>query len=267
MARSIWKGSINFGMVSIPAKVYTATEDAKVNLHQYHAECSTRIQMPKYCPTCERHLQAEEIVKGYDTGSRVVTITGEDFERLPLRSIKAIEVVEFISPDELDIRCFDSSYFISPESTGNKAYRLFLMAMEAAGVAAVSKFAYREREKLCVIRPFNGVMLLQTLLYADQLRPVDEYRPSESVQQRLGDTGTTPITEKEIEMAKLLVQTMVNPEFSLASYQDDYRVAIERLIEAKLMGEELEALEEPIPSPGDVADQLLASLQAAGVKV
>lgn len=267
MARSIWKGAINFGMVSIPSKVYSATDEARVNLHQYHQQCGTRIQQPKWCSGCERFLEAGEIIKGYDTGERVVTLTEEDFSRLPLKSIKAIEVVEFIDPSQVDIRCYDTPYFIAAEKPGTKAYKLFLMAMEQTGLAAVCKFAYRERERLALIRPLNGVMLLQTLLYADQLRPHDEFKPSEIVQQELGATPGVAISDKEIKMAVALISSMKNESFNHQLFFDQYRWALEKLIESKLTGEALEAPELPEAEPGDLADQLLASLNAAGVEV
>lgn len=264
MARSIWKGTINFGMVSIPTKVYTSTDDARVDLHQYHKEDTGRVRQPKICSECGKELEAGDIVKGYDTGERVVTLTEEDFARLPLRSIKAIEVMEFIDPGHVDIRCLDSSYFIAAEKTGQKAYKLFLMAMEQTGLAGVCKFTYRERERLALIRPFNGVMLLQTMLYADQLRPYDEFKPGEITQMEIG--GTVGVSEKEMKMGIALISSMQNPNFDHTRYADEYRTALERTIEAKLTGEILEAPEIPVVER-DLADQLLASLEAAGAPI
>jgi DNA end-binding protein Ku len=265
MARSIWAGAINFGMVSIPTKVYSATNDAKVDLHQYHKKDSGRVKQPKVCAECGETLESGDIVKGYDTGESVVLLTEEDFASLPLKSIKSIQVVEFIDPSQVDIRCFDSAYFISAEKTGLKAYKLLTMVMEKTGVAGVCKWTYRERERLAIIRAFNGVMLLQTMLYDDQLRPYDEFKPGEITQMEIG--GSAGITEKEITMGMALIGSMRNENFNHSIYSDEYRSALERVIEVKLTGGFLESPEEPAVSPEELADQLLASLEAAGVEL
>ena len=252
--RSIWKGSINFGMVAIPAKLYTATDDRRVSFHQIHADCGSRIQMPKWCPNCQRKLEAYEIKKGYELAKDSHIILDEaDFQSLPLKSLKQIEVVEFVDGSGIDARCYADCYFLTCEDTGAKAFTLFLKAMEQANLVAIAKLTYREREHLSAIRPYDGVMLLQTLHYADELRPYDELKPRQ-----------VELSDKEMELAQMLVDRMKGT-FDLTKYHDDYREALERLIEAKLAGKVIPVEAEKAPVT-DVADALLQSLELVGAK-
>jgi DNA end-binding protein Ku len=253
--RAIWTGSINFGMVSIPAKLYSATDESRVPFHQYHAECGSRIQMPKWCPACERKLESSEIKKGYEISATEHIILEEaDFLSLPLKSLKQIEVVEFTDHKSIDQRAYDSCYFLSCENAGIKAFTLFLGAMETANLVAIAKLTYREREHLSAIRPYDGVMLLQTLHYASELRPYEELKPRQMAM----------ISDKEMEMAITLIKAM-KADFGYASYRNEYREALEQLIEAKLDGKVITAPEVIAPVE-DVAAALIESLKLVGVK-
>jgi len=254
MARSIWKGSINFGMVAIPAKLYTATDDKRVSFHQIHGECGSRIQMPKWCPVCDRKLEAHEIKKGYEISeNQHIILEDTDFQSLPLKSLKQIEVIEFVPSSQIDVRAFDSCYFLSCEDTGAKAFTLFLKAMETANLVGIAKLTYREREHLSAVRPYDGIMLLHTLHYADELRPYQDLKPRE-----------VALADNELELAQMLIDKMKG-EFDLTKYHNDYREALERLIEAKLSGEVITVAPEQAPVT-DVAEALLASLNMAGAK-
>jgi len=253
--RSIWKGSINFGMVAIPAKLYSATDDKRVSLHQIHGECGSRIQMPKWCPACERKLEASEIKKGYEvTEGQHILLEESDFESLPLKSLKTIEVVEFVDGSRIDVRAYSDCYFLSCEDTGAKAFSLFLMAMAKANLMAIAKLTYREREHLSAIRPYDGVMLLQTLHYADELRPYDEIKPR-----------AVALADKEMELAMMLIDRM-RGEYDHTKYHDDYREALEKLVGAKISGQVIPVQVEAKAPAGDVLDQLLASINLAGAK-
>jgi len=241
-------------MVAIPAKLYTATDDKRVSFHQIHAECGSRIQMPKWCPNCQRKLEAQEIKKGYEIGeNQHIILEEQDFQSLPLKSLKTIEITEFTDRSWIDVRCFDACYFLTCEDTGAKAFTLFLKAMEKSNLVAIAKLTYREREHLASIRPYDGVMLLHTLHYAEELRPYDELKPRQ-----------VELSDKEMELALMLVDKM-RGEFELGKYHDDYREALEKLIEAKLAGEVITAPAEK-PPVTDVAEALLQSLQLTGVK-
>lgn len=263
--RSIWKGTINFMVMTIPTKAYKATEDGRVPLHNVHSTCGSQLEMPKWCPTCNRKVETAEIVKGYGETSPLAIITDKDLESLPLKSVKQIDVVRFVSLAEIDIRAIGDGYYIGADLGDNKkksvnpravaVYKLLMRAMEKAGVVAIGKWSYRDKEHLAVLRPFGGVMYLQTLHYADEIRDCEE----------IVIPGTEP-SEKEMELALMLVDRMKG-SFNLAEYHDDYRQALETLIEAKLTGvTAAAAAAEPEAPVADVAEALLKSLQMAEAK-
>jgi len=210
--------------------------------------------MPKWCPVCEQKLDTSEIKRGYEiSDTQHIILEETDFQSLPLKSLKQIEVVEFVGSTGIDIRAYTDCYFLSCEDVGAKAFTLFLKAMESANLVAIAKLTYREREHLSAIRPYDGIMLLQTLHYADELRPYEELKPR-----------AVAVSDREMEMALALIKAMTG-EFELAKYHDDYREALEQLIEAKLAGEVITAPVEQAPV-SDVADALIKSLNLLGVK-
>ena len=248
--RSIWKGALTFSMVAIPVKLYGASENKSISLNQLHTECGSRIKMPKYCPKCDRHLEAGEIVKAYPIDKEnYIPLTPEELESLPLQSTKNIVVEAFMKGDITDPRWYNSAYFLAPEDVGTKAFVLFVKAMEAAGVVGVAKIALRERERMCVVRPFDGILMISTLNWGDELRPYDELRVFASV------------SDKELEMAQALISAMTQ-EVDLNSYHDNYRTAMVELITAKLEGKTIEAPIVAKKQEADLADALIASLNA-----
>jgi DNA end-binding protein Ku len=254
--KAIWKGTINFAMVSIPAKLFSATDDNKVSFHQYHATCGSRVQMPKWCPVCQRKLEATEIKRGYEISKEQHIILEEaDFQSLPLKSLKTIEVVEFVDSTQIDVRAYADCYLLSCEDVGAKAFTLFLKAMQSLGLVGIAKLCYREREHLSAIRPYDGIMLLQTLHYADEIRPYDELKPRQ-----------VAVSDKEMELASGLIKAMTAERFDLAKYHDDYREALEKLIEAKLAGKVISAPVEQEAPASDVVEALLKSLNLVGAK-
>jgi DNA end-binding protein Ku len=180
-----------------------------------------------------------------------VPLSEQDFQSLPLKSVKTIEVVEFVDASQIDIRCYEKPYFLAANEAGHKAYKLLLMAMEKVNLVAVTKLTYREREHLAVIRPYDGVMLLQTMRYAEELRDYEDLRPQEYF-----------ISEREMELGVSLVKAMAG-QFDLTKYHNEYREALERLIEAKLAGEVLPLAEEAAATVADIEEALKASLELA----
>lgn len=260
--RSCWKGSINFGMVSIPAKLYTATDDLKVSFHQYHKDCGNRIKMPKICPVCDASKTGTEILnrdnfviqKGYELNKeQAVMLEDSDFWGLPLASIKQIEIVEFVSAAQIDIRAYTDCYYLTCETPGTKAFSLFLKAMETAKVVGIGQLARLDKERLCVVRPYHGIMLVRMLHYADELKPYHELVPTQGAM----------ITERETEMAQTLVHAM-KVDFEWPKYHDKYREAVERMIEDKIAGKTTEVPAEK-PQAVDLAEALVASINAVGV--
>ena len=257
-SRSVWKGTLNFGMVVMPVKIFNGTtssrakETAMVNLH---ASCGTRLQQPKWCPKDEVFVTSEEIAKGYEIGKeQYIRLTEQDLSTLPLPSTSAIQVEQFVRGNFQDPRWFKDSYFLTPDKVGNKAFILFLKAMAAEGVSGISKVAFRanSRETLCLVRPFGDLLMLQSLYWPEELKATDEFRVAGEV------------SEKELNMASTLVRAMTE-ELDLTKYQDEYTKAFKRLIEAKLEGTEIEA---PAikKETFDILDALEKSLAAVGAR-
>ena len=254
--RAIRSITLGFGMVSIPVKVYKSVDDRSISFASLHTECQTRIKMPKYCPTCDRQVEASEILKAYpldEKGGHYVPVTNEELQTLPLSSIKTIQVDGFVKTIE-DPRWFDTPYVLAPDEVGVKAFVLFTKAMAELGVIGVAKTCFREgREHLCAIRPTgDGCLLLQTMHWGDELRDYGDIIPFADV------------SEKEMEMAKALIAAL-SGEVDLYSYKDEYRQALVELISAKIEGKTIEvAVAEPKRQEGDLVEQLMASLQAVG---
>jgi len=251
--RSMWKGALGFGMVAIPVKLYSATEEKSVHFNQLHKDCKTRIQVPKWCPTCDRKVEQAEIVKGYNIGDdKYLVMDDADFTSLPVESLKNIDVVAFVEAGQLDPRHYNKPYFLAPEAAGVKAFSLFLQAMTKVNMVGICKLGYREREHLATIRAFGGVILLQTLYYADELRNPDEVKPK-----------MVDVSEKEMEMAITLLQTLRTPTPNLDQYEDEYRNALLERIQAKVAGESFAISETPTEEPKmDLVDALMASINA-----
>ncbi len=252
--RSTWKGTLSFGMVVIPVKLYGATEEHKISLNQLHTACKSRIKMPKYCPTCEKFLEPGEISKGYPLDKEhYVELTETDMATLPLASIKSIAVKLFAKGD-LDPRMVTDHYYLSPDEAGAKAFVLFMKAMESSGVYAVARITMREREHLCALRPFGGVLLMQTLHWADEVRDYGEL------------IATATVSDKEMQMAQAFIAAMTG-EARLDEEKDQFTDAMKELIAAKLAGKVIEAPAAPAKQETDLVDALMASLKATGAPV
>ena len=250
--RSVWKGSLGFGLVNVPVKLYGSIEEQTIHFNQLHKVCGKRIQMPRFCSFCESQVASEDIQKGYAIAKdQYIMLEEGEMASLPVKSLKAIEVLEFIEASLVDVRQYDTPYFVSPEVGGGKAFALLLKGMEQVGKVAVAKLAMREREHLCTVRPFGKVLLLQTLHWADELRD------SQQVETDLPD-----VSERELELASQLIKAMVG-KGDLSQYEDEYRKAVVALIEAKVAGTviQVQPVEESKPTE-DVMAGLLASIEA-----
>lgn len=249
MARSIWNGLITFGMVSIPVKLFVATESKDVSFNQLHAECHGRLKQLRWCPVCEREVAWGEIVRGYEYAKdQYVVLADEDFERLPLPSQRVIELSAFVRAEEIDPVYYEKSYYLEPDQAGVKPYTLLMRALREKGLTAVAKIALRNKERLCALRPLDGTLMLETLYYPDELRV-----------QRGVELPDIQVSERELEMAYQLIDLLSEP-FDPAKYRDEYRAALMEIIEAKLAGQEV--VEAPAPAEAKVTD-LMAALQAS----
>jgi DNA end-binding protein Ku len=253
MARSIWKGVISFGMVSIPVKLYTATESKDVALNMLHGECKSRIKQKRWCPVHDREVGWDEIARGYEYAKdQYVVLTEEDLEKLPVASKHTIQLSAFVDAKDIDPTFHEKSYYLEPDETGVKPYNLLLRALESKGLTAVANIAIRNKERLCALRPSDGSIVLDTLLYADEIRSEDRPRVPEVM-----------VSEPELNMAQALID-MLSQDFKPEQYHDQYREALLAAIEAKLQGEEIvEAPAAPTPKVTDLMAALKASVEAA----
>ena len=249
MPRSIWNGVVSFGMVSIPVKLYAATDSKDISFRQVHDTCGSRIKQLRWCPACEREVEYGEIVRGYEYAKdELIVLTDEDFSKLPLPSKQAIELSAFVQAEGIDSIYYEKSYYLEPEQTGAKPFALLMRALKEKQLTAVAKIAIRNKERLCALRPYNGTLMLETLFYPDEIR----------VEKGAG-APEVKVSDKELSMAYSLIDLMTE-EFNPAAYRDAYREALAEIIEAKLQGGEI--VEAPAAPKGKVVD-LMAALKAS----
>jgi len=253
MARAIWSGSISFGMVSIPVKLYGATESKDIRFHLLHAKDGTRLKQVRWCPTDEAEVPWSETARGYEyTKGQYVVLTDQDFENLPLPSKHSIDISAFVEEAEIDPVYFEKSYYLEPGERAQKPYALLLKALERKSLTAIATVTMRNKEQLCAIRAHNGVIMLETLFYPDEIRKNVDV-----------DLDSVRVSDKELEMAFTLIDLLHKP-FEPEEYHDHYREALEQLIEAKLEGKEV--VTSPVEAEArviDLADALRRSVEAA----
>ncbi|QXJ24580.1 Ku protein [Actinomadura graeca] len=253
--RSIWKGAISFGLVTIPVKLYSATEQRDVAFHQVHREDGGRIKYKRVCTVDGEEVAYSDIAKGYELPSgEMVILTDEDFADLPLSTSRRIDVLQFVEQEEVDAIYFAKSYYLEPDAQGAKPYVLLRDALEESGQVAIVKVALRQRESLATLRVREGVFVLETMLWPDEVRTPDFPFLEEDIEVR----------KQELSMATSLIESMEG-EFDPSEYKDAYREALQQVIDAKVEGREVtrpseEAAEEPA---ADLLSALRASVEAA----
>jgi DNA end-binding protein Ku len=259
--RSIWKGAITFGLVNVPVKVYSATEDHDVQLHQVHDKDGGRIKYQRRCEICGRIVDYEHIDKAYDDGERTVILTDEDLRSLPEERSREIDVVEFVPSDQLDPIMFDRSYFLEPDSKSPKSYFLLRETLEETERTAIVHFALRQKTRLGALRVRDNVLMLQSLLWDDEVRQADFDSLKDKVR----------VTDAELKMSAQLVDSYAT-DFSPEKFSDDYQIELRQLIEAKLAkGDDVSTEEtfgeQPSESGGgevlDLMDALKRSVEAS----
>lgn len=221
--RAIWKGAVAFGLVNVPVKLYSATEDHDVPLHQVHDADRGRIRYQRVCELDGQVVPYEHIAKAYDDGEHTVVLTAEDLAGLPAERDREIEVVEFVPSGQIDPIMLDRTYYLEPDSRSTKAYVLLRRTLEETDLTAVVKFALRQRTSLAALRVRGDVLVLQTLLWSDEVRQADF--PS------LGDE--VAISDKELAMSAQLVASFAS-DFAPEQYTDDYQLQLRTLVEAKI---------------------------------
>jgi DNA end-binding protein Ku len=257
--RSMWKGAIQFGLVTIPVKLYLATESrAGVSFNMLHEKDKSRIQMKIWCPEDEEIIQRSETVKGYEYApDKYVVIDDQDLEKLPLKTVRSIEIAQFVDAQEAEsqTKFVKQAYYLEPDRVGRKAFQLLKEVLQDKGLTAICKIVIRDREALAAMDPFENTMLLSTLYWPDEIRDMGELDlPAEEAE----------IKPAEKKMAAQLIEAMTG-EFDPAEYRDEYRDALMQVIESKIEGREtveIEAAEEPTKLV-DLMAALQASVSAA----
>ncbi|HET8582044.1 MAG TPA: Ku protein [Jatrophihabitans sp.] len=250
--RSIWKGSVSFGLVSIGVKLYSATEERDVSFHQVRRSDGARIRYKRIAETDGEEVAYADIAKGYQLPSgETVVLTDEDFADLPLPSARVVDVLQFVPADQIDPIYYNRSYYLEPEKNAVKPYVLLREALEESETVGLVKVAIRNREQLATLRVRDGVIVLDTMIWPDEVREADFAFLGEDIELR----------PQERQMARSLVESMAG-DFEPDEYTDDYRAALEAVIEAKVEGREVVETEEPQPAAGNVVD-LMSALRAS----
>lgn len=249
--RAIWKGAVSFGLVSIAVKLYSATEEKTIRFHQVHRDDGGRIRYQRICELDGKQVGYDDIAKGYDLGGgEMVVLTDEDFADLPLSTSRAIDVLEFVPADQIDPIMFNKAYYLEPEGSATKPYVLLRDALADSERVAIVKVALRQREQLATLRVRDGMLVLNTMLWPDEVRVPEFSFLDEEVSAR----------GPELAMASSLIDSMTG-DFDPQAYTDDYREALQEVIDAKVEGREVERPAEPEEAPAAI--DLMAALRAS----
>ena len=258
MPRSLWNGAISFGLITIPVKLYGATEQKDVTFRQVHEADGGRIRYRRVCEKCGEEIEYADIAKGYEApDGRMAVLSSADFEDLPLPSNKAVEIVQFVDEADIDPIFFEKSYYLEAQGVGTKPYVLLRDALARTGKSAVVKVAIRTRESLALIRAKDDVLVMDTMLWPDEVRDSEFAAPADEV----------TAADAEISMAEMFIEQL-SGEWNPEAFTDTYRTAVEELVNAKLAGVEMPADDETSSGTGtgevvDLVAALRASVEAA----
>ena len=248
---TMWKGSISFGLVNIPVKMFAATEDKDIRFRNIHKECHTPIKYEQVCPHCNKKIGPDDIVRGYEyEPGRFVIIEDSDLDAIRPDITKAVEIIDFVLLKDIDPIYFAKSYYLSPQDTGSKAYNLLREAMNKTGRIAVARIVIRDKESLAVVRVYKNLLVLETIYYPDEVR---------DVQQVPGLTENVKIVEAELNMATQLIDQLTH-EFEPEKYKNEYREKLMEVISKKAEGDEI--VTRPEVQRTNVVD-LMQALQAS----
>ena len=251
MPRAIWSGAISFGLVNVPVRMFSAIDEHKLHFNYIHEKDGSRIGYEKVCKTEGRPVPDDEIVKAFEwEKGEYVPMRDEDFERAQEDTYKAIDIQDFVDYDEIDPIYFERTYYLSPQDGAEKVYALLVRAMEESGRAAIAKYVMRDRQNLGCLRVNDGVLHLEKMYFADEIRPGEDHKPN----VKKGD-----VDKREVEMAEALIDKLYGP-FEPDKYEDTYRDTLCEIIKAKREGE---TIEEPKPEKPKAAPDLMEALKAS----
>jgi DNA end-binding protein Ku len=252
----MWMGTLNFGLVSMPVKLYSAVSSKSVHFNQLHGADNARIQQKRVCSADGEEVPFEEIVKGYELApERYVVVEDAELAALAPEATRTIEIEDFVEIEEIDRIYFDQPYYIVPNRGGARSYKLLLQAMRDTGKVGIARVVLRSRERLVAVHPREDVLMMTTLSYADEINPTSELR------ELGGEEESAPVGERELDVARRLVESLAEP-FDITRYRDTYREAVLDLIDRKASGEEV--VVEPRPAVQTLqSPDLMGALQAS----
>ena len=253
MPRSMWKGAISFGLVTIPVSVYPATEEKTLRFNQLHDDDGGRIRMKRTCSVDGEEVGYDHIVKGFEyEKDRYVVLTDDDFDKVPVESSRAIDIVQFVDLEEIDPIMYKKTYYLVPEETGAKAYALLREAMSQENKVGIAKVSFRDKEHLSALRFKDDAFVLETMYWPDEIRAFD------------ADVNLdVKVRDQELQMARQLIENLT-AEWNPEEFTDEYREALLKIVEAKINGQEIESVApEPTAKVVDLMEALKASVAAA----
>jgi DNA end-binding protein Ku len=258
-ARAISSGTISFGLVNIPVKVYAANESsARISFNQLHKKCRTRIKQQLFCPTDNETVSRDEIVKGYEFAKdQYVIFSEEELKAIEEESSKAIEIAEFVPLASVDPLYFESGYYVGPDKGSERAFKLLSVALEESQHAAVARFSSRGRQNLVLLRPLENGLVMQQLRYSDEIRALSEI-----------PIGDADIKDAELQLAKQFISQLSNESFDATKYHDEHKKRLQEIIDRKVKGEEVTYTSPQTPEPRvvDLMEALKASLAKTQAK-
>jgi DNA end-binding protein Ku len=250
MASSVWKGHLTFGLVSFPVRLFSAARGETISFNMLHKADHSRIKQVIYCQAEDKAVPRSELVKGYEyEKDRYVEVDDEEIKKVAPKTAKVMELLEFVKADQVDPIYLESSYYMAPDEGGEKPYALLFEALRETKYFGIAKVAMHNREHIVILRPNGKGVVLHTMFYADEVRQVDEFR-----------TDTSQVKEKELALAKMLIESLI-AEFEPTKYQDTYRANLQKMIQAKLEGQQVVATPTPHIAPViDIMEALKRSL-------
>ncbi|HSK80794.1 MAG TPA: Ku protein [Thermoanaerobaculia bacterium] len=256
-ARPFASGTISFGLVTIPVKLYSTGESAAgIQFNMLHKKCGTRLKQQYVCPTDNEVIGREDVVKGYEySKGQYVLFTDDELKALNPEATNGIEIAEFVPLDQVDPVYYEKSYYLGPDKGGDRPYRLLSEAMRKTGRAALARYAARGKDQLVLLRPFDGGLIMQQLRYADELRDFSEV-----------PIAPADVKEPELKLAVQLIEQIATDEFHPETYEDTQRKQVRELIERKVQGQEITSTPAPAPKAQiiDLMEALKASLSTSG---
>ncbi|MDQ0493989.1 non-homologous end joining protein Ku [Paenibacillus brasilensis] len=248
---TVWKGAISFGLVHVPVKMFSATEDKDISMRYIHKECGSPLSYVRKCPVCDKEVEWEEIGKGYEyEKGKFVMFDKEELEQVSGQADKNIVILDFVDLQEIDPIYFQKTYYLSPDQAGSNAYKLLMNAMKDTGKIGIAQISIRSKSSLAAIRVLDECLAVETMFYPDEIRPIAQVPNL---------PGQEEVKEKELTMAKMLIEQLSTP-FDAAKYTDQYRERLLDLIQHKVAGEEVRVA--PTQPQTNVVD-LMAALQAS----